>query len=368
MKQFFISIAKIISVPLALLYGAIVWLRNKLYDINFFSSTSFSLPVISVGNLSVGGTGKTPHVEYIINLLKDKFYSATLSRGYKRHTRGFILANEQSTAKDIGDEPFQYKQKFHAIEVAVAEDRMTAIPELVQRIPFLQTIVLDDAFQHRTVKPGLNILITDYNKRFTKDYILPFGTLRESRDSYQRADIIIVSKCPTEIQENEKKIIIDEIKPTAKQKIFFSSIYYSTLLSYETNYSTEENFKNTSVLLVTGIANPTSLFTYITKQFAEVFSLQYNDHYYFKNNDIDEIKSAFDNIKNKHKIIITTEKDYARLLLLKDKIDEYQLPIFIQTIETNFLFHEQEKFDTCILDFVNPYYPIIPQEPSIEDF
>jgi tetraacyldisaccharide 4'-kinase len=367
LKQLFLQIINIISIPFALLYGIIIWLRNKMYDLKFFSSTSFSLPVICVGNLSVGGTGKTPHIEYLIELLQQQYHVATLSRGYKRATRGFILANATSTAREIGDEPFQYKSKYPIINVSVGEDRMTAIPELLQRIPYIQSILLDDAFQHRTVIAGINILITDYNKMYTKDYILPFGTLRESRKASQRAHIIIVSKCPYQMTVVEKEKIKTELNVLPHQKLFFTCIGYKPIEKNNT-VVTFENKKNTSVLLVTGIAKPESLNTYLQEQFKDVVSLAYRDHHYFNFDDLDEIKEVFGNINNKHKVIITTEKDQARLVLLQAKMDELELEILVQPIGVHFLFNEASMFNEQILNFMESYYPPIVEDENTIDF
>ena len=204
---------KILLYPFSLLYGLVMWTRNRLYDNKVLNAVEFDLPVIAVGNLSVGGTGKTPHVEYLIRLLKDRFHIATLSRGYNRRTKGYLLADENSTASQLGDEPMQFHQKYPDISVCVGEERMLAIPQLLMERPDTQTILLDDAFQHRSVKPGMNIMITDYSRRFTKDHVVPFGRLREGRKGYERANCIIVSKCPPHLSETEKNAIRQEINP-----------------------------------------------------------------------------------------------------------------------------------------------------------
>ena len=214
--------------PLSIIYGFVIWVRNKLYDKNILKSASFNFPVICVGNLSVGGTGKTPMVEYLIRLLKTEYKVATMSRGYKRKTKGFAIANNNTTALDIGDEPMQFYKKFPDITVSVAEERLVSIPQLLHDKPNTNVIILDDAFQHRQVKAGLNILLTEYRDLFTRDFILPAGNLRDLKSSYKRADIIVVTKCKSHLNEEEKSQIIKEIKPLAHQKIFFTKIEYAS--------------------------------------------------------------------------------------------------------------------------------------------
>ena len=364
MKQLLLSILKYISLPFALLYGIVVFLRNKFYDWEIFTSIEFSLPVICVGNITVGGTGKSPHIEYLIELLSPMYKVATLSRGYRRHSRGFRLANDQSDAREIGDEPFQFKSKYPQIDVAVAEERMTAIPQLLQLRQDTQIILLDDAFQHRTVRAGMNIVLTDYGRRYTKDFIMPFGLLRESRSAASRADLILITKCPDTITPQEKQALIQEINPQAHQQIYFSSIQYKQLYPL-TSFGISPT-KDTEILLVTGIANPSSLKEKLESQFKAVYSLSFKDHHYFSYDDLNEMNEAFQHLKSEHKIIVTTEKDAARLMLLKDKINELQLPFFAQSIGIELLFNEQDKFNQHILDFIHHYIPQV-IENHVED-
>ena len=365
MKELILSLLKYISLPFALLYGVIILLRNKFYDWRIFDSIGFNLPVICVGNITVGGTGKSPHIEYLIEQLKNEYKVATLSRGYRRHTRGFKLADANSNARDIGDEPFQFKSKYPAIEVCVAEERMTAIPELLQRKQDIQVILLDDAFQHRTVKAGLNILLTDYDRLFTRDFIMPFGLLRESRSAYQRADVVIITKCPQHLSEDEKQALITEINPMIHQQVYFSAIDYANI--YSLTPLKKEISKDTEVLLVTGIANPKPLQEKLEKEFKKVHCLPYKDHHYFSIDDLNEMNDAFHHIANSNKIIITTEKDAARLMLLKEKILEMNLPFYAQAIRIHFLFNEGEMFNEKMKSFVSPFYPFIEEEIFIEE-
>lgn len=360
MKELILSLLKYVSLPFALLYGLVILVRNKFYDWKIFDSIGFDLPVICVGNITVGGTGKSPHIEYLIEQLLPEYKIATLSRGYRRHTRGFKLADANSNARDIGDEPFQFKSKYPSIEVCVAEERMTAIPELLQRKQNIQVILLDDAFQHRTVRAGMNILLTDYERLFTRDFIMPFGLLRESRSAYKRAEIIIVTKCSQNLSVDEKQKLIQEINPLAHQQVYFSAIDYANI--YPLNPSVLEISKETEVLLVTGIANPKPLQEKLEKEFKKVHSLPYKDHHYFSFDDLNEMNEAFNHIANPNKIIITTEKDAARLMLLKDKILEMNLPFYAQAIRIQFLFNEGELFNEKIKSFVAPFYPFVEEE------
>lgn len=354
MKTFLLNVLRYATLPLALLYGIIVWLRNKLYDWGLSSSIQFSLPVISVGNLTVGGTGKTPHIEYLIELLLPQYRVATLSRGYRRRTRGFLLANEQSDAHDIGDEPFQYHAKFPKLRVCVAEERMTAIPQLLQRQPNIQLILLDDAFQHRSVKPGLNILLSDYNRMYTRDYIMPFGLLRESRKAAQRADVIVVSKCTEALSETERDALLQEIAPLPHQQVFFSRMAYTRC--YPLGQLSANLDEPCSVLLLTGIAQPEPLLELARSRYAFVHHLAYKDHHYFKRDDVEEMKAAFESMPGDNKFILTTEKDASRLHLIRDLLEPMGWPIYVQAIGVEILFHQEDAFQQVVHDYLSPYF------------
>ena len=344
------SVVRLLLYPFALIYGAVVWMRNRLYDTGFFSSVSFSVPVISVGNLSVGGTGKTPHVEYLIRLLQYQYRVATMSRGYKRRTQGFLLADENTNALRIGDEPMQYHMKYPEVTVSVSEERITGIPRLLQQKPDTEIVLLDDAYQHRSVKPGLNILITDYARPFYKDYILPYGRLRESRAAYSRADVIIVSKCPAVINEEEARIIRQDINPLPHQQIFFSTLRYHTAYDFFTNVPVLLDGKQ--VLVVCAIAKPEQLVKYVTQKAERVHTLSYPDHHYFVSKDLEEIKAAYDNWKEKDTIILTTEKDAARLQLHQDKLRSWNVTISVLPVQVEILFNEANAFDSIITQYV----------------
>ena len=320
--------------PLGLIYWLTTYCRNIFYDKGWFKSYSFSLPIIAVGNLSVGGTGKTPHIEYLIRLLGNKKVT-TLSRGYGRKTKGFILADEKATALSIGDEPFQFFSKFKEITVAVDADRRHGIEELQEKI-HPEIILLDDAFQHRKVKAGFYILLTDYNHLFTQDYILPFGNLREPSFGKKRANVIIVTKCPDDISEIAMQNIRKELNVDVP--VFFSKIVYDTFL-WNNNQKIKIEEVQESKLIVAGIANPTSFINFLKKDTDDV--LLFPDHHSFSEKDIETILATA-----KGRKIVTTEKDYMRL---QDKIEANQLWYLPITIE---IIKNQDQFDKLIHNYV----------------
>ena len=313
------KILRYILFPFTPIYFIATWLRNKLYDWGLKKSMSYDLPVICVGNLSVGGTGKTPMIEYLVNVLKDDFKVATLSRGYKRKTDGFQLANENVTAEIIGDEPFQFYSKFkNEVVVAVDADRQNGIEQLKKENP--EVILLDDAFQHRKVKAGFNVLLTTFSSPYFKDIVLPTGNLREPKWGAKRADVIVVTKCPMDLSESDKKDITKRINPGAYQHVFFSSIVYSDSISSAENNIPLKNLK--SFTLVTGIANAQPLIDFLKAKNLDFEHLNFKDHHDFTANDIVSLE--------KKKMIVTTEKDFMRLkqyISLKDKL--FYLPITV---------------------------------------
>ena len=320
-----------------------------MYDKKLMKSTSFGLPLICVGNLSVGGTGKSPMVEFLVKHLRSRFKVATLSRGYKRKTKGYALANANTTAIDIGDEPMQFHQKFPDIPVAVGEERIVAIPQLLHDRPETEVIILDDAFQHRAIIAGLNILLTDHGNLFTRDFFLPTGDLRDQRKSYKRAQIIVVTKCRPDLSEEERLAIIKEIKPLPYQKVFFTSIDYG--VPY---HVTRKDFcyidENTEVLLVTGIANPRPLKHFLEERIHGYQMMQYNDHHIFLIDDWKDIKKRFQAIETDKKIILTTEKDATRLLKFGSEVDG--MPFYVLPIEHKFLFSQDAEFTGEVSKFI----------------
>ena len=338
--------------PLSILYACIIWLRNKFYDKNIFRSVSFNFPIICVGNLAVGGTGKTPMVEYLVRLLKDEYKVATLSRGYKRKTSGFAIADESSTALDIGDEPMQFYKKFPDITVAVAEERLVSIPQLLHARPETRVIILDDAFQHRQVKAGLNILLTEYKNLFTRDFILPAGDLRDVKVSYKRADIIIVTKCKSHLNDEEKNKIIAEIKPLANQQVFFTKLEYGSPYHL---FNKEEKFltPDTNILLICGIANPKPIKEVLNTYVSSYEMLRFRDHHIFSIDDLHDIQEQFEKIASENKIILTTEKDGVRLAKFENELKD--LPIYVFPIRHKIMFGNEEQFNRRIIDFIETY-------------
>ncbi|HVG13225.1 MAG TPA: tetraacyldisaccharide 4'-kinase [Flavisolibacter sp.] len=353
-SNWFLKSFRLLLLPFALIYGAIVWLRNWLYDRNVLRATSFGMPIICVGNLSLGGTGKSPMVEYLVRHLKNHFKVATLSRGYKRKTKGYALASANTTAIDIGDEPMQFHRKFPEVPVAVGEERLVAIPQLLHDHPATEAIILDDAFQHRAIKAGLNILLTEYSNLFTRDFFVPTGDLRDVRSSYRRAGIIVITKCPGDLDPLEKAAIIKEINPGPDQRVFFTTIIYGTpyhLISHGLKQVSED----TEVLLVTGIANPKPLKELLEDKIHTYYMMHYGDHHIFSIDDWRDILKRFEAIQSQNKILLTTEKDAMRLL--KFEIELTNLPFYVIPIEHKFLFGEGTMFDSLVSDFIKNFKP-----------
>jgi len=327
-------------------------IRNLLFNISVLKQWQGPLPTICVGNLSVGGTGKTPHVEYLVRLLSSSINTATLSRGYKRRTKGFILAENSSSSVEIGDEPKQYKTKFPDLTVAVCEDRCKGVEKIMELIPGTGCIILDDAFQHRAIKAGLNILLTDYNKLFIKDHVVPSGTLREFKCGAARADIIIVTKCPPTISDEVRKIIIAKINPNKNQHLFFSLVIYGPLVKLN-DPEIEGNLTNyQSALLFSGIANIQPLKEYLLNKKYLLNSLQFSDHHQFSEQDLIKVRESFNNIADRNALIITTEKDAMRIETQKQQEMLKDLPVYYMPIYVEFFPSDKEMFNQIILNYV----------------
>ncbi len=321
--------------PFALLYDIITSIRNYFFDVGILKMVSFDVPIIAVGNLSVGGTGKTPQIEYLVRLLKDDYKIAILSRGYKRKTKGFIKLNDNHLVTDVGDEPLQYYKKFgKEIVVSVDADRVNGIEQLLKK-ESLDVVLLDDAYQHRYVKAKTYILLTKYNDLYCDDYLLPTGNLRESRRSAKRAKIIIVTKCPFDLSLNEQNKIQKRLQLEENQELFFTSISYDENLKGNDIRLTVSDLKNKEIVLVTGIANPKPLLTYLQTKNINYKHLNYPDHYSFSDDDIFKIKNISDG-----KIILTTEKDYVKL---NGRIEN----LYYIGINTIFL-DDEERFNKII--------------------
>ena len=341
---------RILLFPISLIYHIVLTIRHKLYDWHILKTTRFEKPVICVGNLNLGGTGKTPTVEYLINILRPNYRVATLSRGYGRNTKGFKQAESTSTYEDLGDEPLQYFKKFPKILVTVDEDRVDGVRKLIRSRYYPEVILLDDAFQHRSIKAGLNILLTEYQHLYCNDFLFPAGTLRDVKSAAKRAHIIVVSKSPSVLKEEEKKFIIRKLKPNEEQKVFFSYLEYAPLqpLNEATKQVSSEDAN--AVLAFCGIAHPQPFVEELKKSFQTVDFLPFADHHAYTENDIKSIIKRFENLEGEKKIIVTTEKDAARLtnspyLCQFETAPLYDLPVKVR-------FHEEEKFNEEILDYV----------------
>ena len=334
----FITILRILLLPFSVLYGIIVSVRNLCYDWGILKSTSFDIPIITVGNLSVGGTGKTPQIEYLVRLLQNDLQIAVLSRGYKRKSKGFVLADENTTVEELGDEPFQYHQKFPKINVAVNGDRVAGVTQLLQLRPTTNVVLLDDAYQHRKIKAGYQILLTAYSDLFYKDFMMPTGNLRELWLGKKRANLIVVTKCPVDLSKEEQRKIIAKINPSKQQKVFFTTIGYSSILKGVEEVLLDE-LQHQKVVLVTGIAKPEPLVAHLKSKGLKFEHLKFSDHHNFTADEIKMIQQ-----KEKEAVILTTEKDYVRLE--KDIKKLLYIPI-----ETVFL-DNKTIFDKEILAFV----------------
>ncbi|MFT4154063.1 tetraacyldisaccharide 4'-kinase [Parafilimonas sp.] len=349
---FFLRSFRILLFPFSLLYGLVIIIRNFLYNKKIFHSASFNLPVICVGNLSLGGTGKSPMVEYLLGLLHDKCETATLSRGYKRTTRGYILANENTDAIDIGDEPMQFYAKFPDVAVAVGEERIVAIPQLLHDKPGTQVIILDDAFQHRAIKAGLNILLTVYDDLYADDFFFPTGDLRDQKISAKRADIIVVTKCPLSLSSAAREKIVQQLKPLEHQRVFFTAIQYR--IPYHVITKNQKPISlNDEILLVYGVAHPQPLKEYIAANSAAYDEIGYSDHHIFSIDDLKDINKKFEKIQSPNKLIITTEKDAVRLLKFKEQL--LHVPLYILPVQSVFLFNDAEVFNNLVMGFVNSF-------------
>lgn len=334
--------------PFGQLYGGVMRLRNIGYNLGLLPSRQFEMPLIAVGNLTVGGTGKTPHVEYLLRLLSS-YRVATLSRGYKRKSTGFILADEHTSATEIGDEPFQYYSDFKGVKVAVCEDRVKGVEALRRALPQLEVVVLDDAMQHRSIAPSLNILITDFNRPFYKDNVLPAGRLREPRSGAQRADAVIVSKCPTTLTELERDALAQQVEAYTSPGIpvFFSTYTYGLPVSIGCDTAIKKR-----VILLTGIANAGPLKEYLHENGYTILQhLAFPDHHQYTTGDLEQLRGMLQKPAFTGASVITTRKDAVKLTDADLKALTARLPVFYVPIEVAFL-AEQEVFDLFVLQHV----------------
>ena len=340
--------------PLSWLYGLGVKFRNMLFEIGILRSESFDVPVISVGNITVGGTGKTPHVEYLIELLKDKAKVAVLSRGYKRRTRGFVIADDNATAKTIGDEPLQMKRKYgDDITVAVDRKRCHGIRQLTSDEDGIDVILLDDAFQHRYVKPGVNILLVDYHRLIIYDKLLPAGRLREPLSGKNRADIVIVTKCPHDLKPMEYRVITKAMNLFPFQRLYFTCLDYRNITPVfgSGEQSLDSIGKDCHILLLTGIASPQQMIEDLSPRCPHITPLTFGDHHTFTSSDVARINNEFAALPHP-KMIITTEKDATRLIAVEGLSEEVRGAMFALPVKIRFMLGQEESFNEKIIGYV----------------
>ena len=348
------ELLRIFLIPFALIYGWIISIRNLLFNWKILPSAKFALPVISVGNLSVGGTGKTPHIEYLIRLLSSDYDVSTLSRGYGRKSKGFKKATVEDYVSNIGDEPLQYFRKFNSIGVFVDEKRRRGIRKILQMNKNAAVILLDDAFQHRYVEPGLSILLTDFHRLYSRDYLLPAGKLREPVAGARRADIIIVTKTERVLSPILARQIIDELKPKSHQQVYFSFIKYGIFTSlWNNDQKLEEEMHFGAILLFAGIANTYPIEEYLREYCNELVVVRFKDHHQYTTQDLNRIKRNFDDLYSPNKLLITTEKDAMRLLQPELVEIAVQLPVFYLPIEVEIHKKYKQQFDNQILNYVS---------------
>jgi tetraacyldisaccharide 4'-kinase len=344
---------RILLFPFAFLYGLAIGFRNLLYKSGIINRTEFDIPIICVGNLSAGGTGKTPHIEFLIRKLSADYAIAVLSRGYMRKTRGYIFADHQANASTIGDEPYQIHQKFPNVPVGVSENRVLGIPDLLSDAPDTQLVLMDDGFQHLPIKAGFNIILTSYNDRFTKDWLLPSGRLREFRSAYKRADIIVITKCPENISSKEQQQITKEINPLAHQLVLFSFTQYSnTLIPVFGGEPILFEKNNVEALAFSGIANAKYFESYLNEHTQKTVAVRFGDHHHYTAANLKELADRFRFMQAENKLIITTEKDAVKLKDHADKNYISSLPIYYLPIEVAFAENGESQLIQKIKNYV----------------
>ena len=339
-----------ILLPISIIYHIVLKIRHKLFDWGILKARQFNLPIICIGNLCLGGTGKTPMTEYLINLLKGRYRVATLSRGYGRKTKGFVLADASASYEAIGDEPFQYFRKFKDIQVAVDENRAEGVQNLISQSNAPEVILLDDAFQHRQIQARLNILLTDYNCLYSEDFLLPAGTLRDIRSAAQRADIIVVTKSPEKLSDKEFQNLKARLKPTENQKVFSSYMVYGELIPLNETAKSINSDDADCALALCGIAKPEPFLNHVKSRFGEIKELVFGDHHDFSAGDMEKISKAFETFGSRKAIIVTTEKDASRLMKNSYLCQFNNLPIFALPIEVRF--HQEDAFNSEIDTYV----------------
>ncbi len=358
MENDFVKVNKWL-LPLSWLYGIAVSIRNALFDMGVLKSHRFRIPIIGVGNITSGGTGKTPHVEYIIRLLHKKYHVATLSRGYKRKSKGYVLADINTPMKDIGDEPWQLRQKFRDIYVAVDSDRVRGITNLCKskRTKDVEVVLLDDSYQHRYVEPGMNILLVDYHRLISKDFLLPAGRLREPTEGKNRAHVVVVTKCPPDITQMDFRIVQKDLDLRPYQKLYFSTMRYDSLQGLFVNKERhlETLGPQESVFLITAIAVPEQIQQDLGRYTSQLTTLSFPDHHFFTSEDFRQINARFKALP-KPRIAITTEKDTTRLLAHPKKLGkELCQSLYVLPVRVEFLKGEADNFDKRIIKYVHKH-------------
>jgi tetraacyldisaccharide 4'-kinase len=354
-------VTKFLLYPLSLLYGLITGIRNFLYDSGILRSEEFHFPVICVGNLTVGGTGKTPHTEYIAGLLSENFKVAVLSRGYKRKTHDFRIASSETPVSEIGDEPLQIFHNFPDILVTVDKNRVHGVKKILQDYPETEVIILDDGFQHRSIIPGFSILLSDYDRLFIRDYMLPYGNLRENKVNKRRADMILITKSPENISPIQRRLIVKEIDKSPYQNLYFTTFRYKAPVQVfkNINQGAQHDFTEYAgcgIVLITGIANPRPLKEYLQKTCSEIIHLSFPDHYNYNEKDLLGFYKAYDSLKSVRKYLITTEKDAVRLCEFTSIAEPLRSAFFYIPIEIYFLNEDKDEFDNLIINYVRKNY------------
>ena len=358
MKSF--KIQDILLYPISLIFAVIVWVRNKFFDYKILKSREFDLPILAVGNLNVGGTGKTPHVEYLVNLLNTEFKVATLSRGYMRKTRGFLLATVNSTSDQIGDEPCQIKHNFSEILVAVDSDRVRGIEKILQMDNTINAIVLDDAFQHRYVTPGLNILLIDYNNSIFEDFILPYGRLREFPAARQRADIIIVTKCPENLKPIEQRVMGNQLKVFSSQRVYYTHMRYDHPVAVFPQIAPKiknEDLKKSNLLVISGIANEKPFLNHVQKLGNVAEQLAFADHHIYTVLEMHNLIEKFSAQSGENKLIITTAKDAMKIKQFKELDEEIKSAIYYIPVYVAFHENDEKTFNLYLTNYVRNNRP-----------
>lgn len=349
---------RILLYPVSLIWGLITSLRNFLFDYGILSSVEFDFPVICVGNITVGGTGKTPHTEYLAELLRKDFCVATLSRGYKRKTRDFRIASTTSTVSEIGDEPMQIYNKFPEVLVAVSRRRVAGVRKILEINPGAEVIILDDAYQHRRITPGFTLLLIDYNRLIYNDYMLPYGNLREYMINMRRADVILITKSPADLSPIQRRVIVKEMNKEPYQNLYFTSTVYKDPEPVFKDTGREQSMRDISqfagsgIVLVTGIANPRPLKDYLEKTAASITHLSFPDHHKFREKDIARICSVFDELSTPSKYLFTTEKDAVRLREFSNIAEAIKSSFYFVPVGVHFLNDDKDEFDNLILRYV----------------